>query len=490
MADTNGVMIQYFHWYIPNDGNLWNELRDRAPELAKAGFTAVWIPPAYKATRVSDVGYDTYDLFDLGEFNQRDTVRTKYGTKDQLIAAMQATHQAGLSVYLDTIFNHKNGGDEMEDVEAIPVAADDRNRVLGSPETIKVWTRFTFPGRGDKYSSMKWNWQHFDSVNHNMNKPNDSTIYRFKGKNFESAVSRELGNFDFLMGCDLDVNHPEVQAELKYWGEWVVETLGLDGFRMDAIKHVESNFFPEWIRHVNRHTGRDLFIVGENWTANVEALHQYIVDTEGTMALFDAPLHYNFYAACRAGGHYDMRQILDGTLMQQNPAMAVTIVENHDTQPLQTTESVVEAWFKPLAYALILLRREGYPCVFYADYYGAEYMGKGRDGRTYEITMPSHRWLIDKFLHARQNYAYGDQYDYFDHPDAIGWTRLGDAQHRKAMAVVMSDGPGGTKWMEVGRPHATFVDLTEHIKEPVQTNEHGWGAFSCPGGSVSVWIEQ
>ena len=32
--------------------------------------------------------------------------------------------------------------------------------------------------------------------------------------------------------------------------------------------------------------------------------------------------------------------------------------------------SWVQEWFKPLAYALILLRRDGYPCVFYGDYYG------------------------------------------------------------------------------------------------------------------------
>ena len=39
---------------------------------------------------------------------------------------------------------------------------------------------------------------------------------------------------------------------------------------------------------------------------------------------------------------------------------------------------MVEPWFKPLAYALILLRREGYPCIFYADYYGAEYEDWGQ----------------------------------------------------------------------------------------------------------------
>ncbi|MGL4379151.1 MAG: alpha-amylase, partial [Microcoleaceae cyanobacterium] len=145
---------------------------------------------------------------------------------------------------------------------------------------------------------------------------------------------------------------------------------------------------------------------------------------------------------------------------------------------------------KPLAYAIILLRREGYPCVFYGDYYGVHYVDKGTDGNEYEIWLPSHRFLIDKFLFARQNFAYGEQYDYLDHFNTIGWTRLGDEDHPKAMAVLMSDGPEGSKMMEVKKPNATFIDITENRKEPIQTNESGWGNFLCNGGSVSVWVEQ
>jgi alpha-amylase len=185
-----------------------------------------------------------------------------------------------------------------------------------------------------------------------------------------------------------------------------------------------------------------------------------------------------------------MRSILDNSLMKNLPLFAVTLVENHDTQPLQALESPVESWFKPLAYAIILLRAEGYPCIFYPDYYGAHYRDKGRDGNEYEIWLDSHKWIIDRLLFARKHFAYGPQYDYFDHPDVIGWTRLGSEQHPRAMAVIMSDGPGGSKWMEVGKPNATFYDITESIKEPIQTNEHGWGEFRCNGGSVSVWLEK
>lgn len=487
MADVNGTMMQYFHWYIPADGTLWEEVKNKAADLAKAGFTALWLPPAYKGQGGGyDVGYGVYDLFDLGEFDQKGSIRTKYGTREQLIAAVKAVQNAGMQAYADVVLNHKDGGDNPETVKALPFRTDNRNYPSGDWQQIEIYTNFTFPGRSGKHSSMEWHWWHFDAVNHRKDRLGDnSTVYLLEGKNFDNFVDLEKGNYSFLMACDLDMEQEQVRGELKYWGEWFLDTTGVDGFRLDAIKHIPTWFYKDWLNHVRHHAQQNLFSVGEYWSDNIAALHWYISATEGKMSLFDVPLHYNFHRASKLGGYYDMRHILNGTLMQQQPALAVTFVENHDSQPLQSLESVVESWFKPLAYAIILLRREGYPCVFYADYYGAHYKDKG-----HEIWLDSHRWLIDKFLHARQNYAYGNQYDYFDDQNIIGWTRLGNPEHPKAMAVLMSDGPSGSKWMEVGKRNAIFHDLTEHIKEPVHTNGDGWAEFRCNGGSVSVWLEQ
>jgi len=102
--------------------------------------------------------------------------------------------------------------------------------------------------------------------------------------------------------------------------------------------------------------------------------------------------------------------------------------------------------------------------------------------------MPSHRFLLDCFLNARKRYAYGPQYDYFDHPAVIGWTRPGDDEHPGGMAVLMSNGCDGFKWMEVGQPDTVYRDCTGHLSDAVVTNGHGWGEFRCKGGSVSVWV--
>lgn len=85
-SQQNGVMMQYFHWYTPADGSLWKQLEKNASALAKAGFTSVWLPPAHKgAAGSNDVGYGVYDLFDIGEFDQKGSVRTKYGTRDEYL---------------------------------------------------------------------------------------------------------------------------------------------------------------------------------------------------------------------------------------------------------------------------------------------------------------------------------------------------------------------------------------------------------------------
>jgi alpha-amylase len=77
MSSPNGVMMQFFHWYYPADGSLWKKLATEARSLAKSGFTSLWLPPAYKGSSgVDDVGYGVYDLYDLGEFDQKGTVRT------------------------------------------------------------------------------------------------------------------------------------------------------------------------------------------------------------------------------------------------------------------------------------------------------------------------------------------------------------------------------------------------------------------------------
>ena len=177
-----------------------------------------------------------------------------------------------------------------------------------------------------------------------------------------------------------------------------------------------------------------------------------------------------------------MRKILDNTLLKQIPGAAVTFVDNHDTQPGQALFSWIQECFKPLAYAIILLRREGFPCVFYGDFYG----------------IPSHDVKamgkkIENLLKIRKYFAYGEQIDYFDNFNIIAWVRTGDEEHgNSGLVAIMSDGPGGGKLINVGEKlaNSVFYDYTGSIKETVYVDTEGNGIFYCNGGSVSVWVRK
>jgi alpha-amylase len=58
------------------------------------------------------------------------------------------------------------------------------------------------------------------------------------------------------------------------------------------------------------------------------------------------------------------------------------------------------------------------------------------------------------------------------------------------MAVVMTNGTAGTKWMNVFRPGKRFRDATGNVPVTVTTNADGWGEFRCPDGGVSVWLQE
>ena len=478
----NGTLMQYFEWNLPADGKLWKQAAEDAAKLKASGVTSVWLPPAYKgALGAQDEGYSPYDLYDLGEFRQKGSVRTKYGTKKDYLAAIEAFQKNGINVYADVVLNHRMGADEMEEVSAAEFNEHSRYQMIGDQKVIGAWTRFTFPGRKGKYSDFTWNWRHFDGIDWDQKKMRHA-LFKFTGKEWGTDVDGENGNYDYLMGADVDFSNPEVQEEMVRWAVWYIQTTGVDGFRLDAVKHIPAHFYRDFLYQVRQLTGKELFAVGEYWNYDVNVLSDYIGSIHSEASLFDVPLHDNFYHASRDHGAYDLRRILDGTLVQKDPIHAVTFVDNHDTQPGQSLESWVDDWFKPMAYALILLRRDGYPCVFYGDYRGIpndKYKGM--------------KSTLDKLMKLRRLKAYGEQHDYFDDPDCIGWTREGDNEHKDSgLAVVMSDGKGGTKRMYIGRQYAGahFSDVMGNAKYNIKIDEDGCGDFYVNRAAVAVWVRK
>lgn len=276
------------------------------------------------------------------------------------------------------------------------------------------------------------------------------------------------------------MENPETVEQLDKWGKWYQELTDMDGYRLDAVKHIRFDLFVDWLLHRRGEKGEDLFVVGEYWSDELDKLQDYLDSSGNLISLFDVPLHFNLFQASSTMGEFDMRQIFSGTLIETRPDWAVTFVDNHDTQPGQSLESWVEGWFKLQAYSLILLRNEGTPVVFWGDLYGTEKTEAVGNG-------------LNRLIKLRDIANFGNQADYFDDSNVIGWTLTGAFDDEDSgAAVIMTNATGGEKEMTISAIHEgkTFVDLLGNNDARVTLDENGQGVFPVNDGQVSVYINE
>ena len=220
--------------------------------------------------------------------------------------------------------------------------------------------------------------------------------------------------------------------------------------------------------------------MGEYWSREVSELQRYLEVVPFT-SLFDVPLHFHLHAASASNGDVDLSRLFEGTLVGADPARAVTFVENHDTQPGQSLASTIQPWFKPSAYALILLREAGTPCIFWGDLFGTPETG--------DLPAVTELPLL---MTMRRSLAHGRQHDALDEPDIIGFAREGDDAHPgSGLAVVLSDRRAGSKRIDVGTRHAGerwICVLGDH--EPVVIGDDGAVELPVSDGGLSAYVPE
>lgn len=470
----NPVILQTFYWEMntgkyqeeyPEEGNLWKLLSDQAAEISEAGFNFLWLPPANKgAGGRADVGYGTYDLWDLGEFKQKGTKRTKYGTKKQLEQAVKKLHKNNLKLLYDAVLNHRLGADEKEEVK------------LKGDEKAEVWTVFNFEGRAGKYSDLKLDWTVFDGVDWD-ERSKRAGEFLFKCKEWDDSYED-----DYLMGADIDYENPKIKEDVINWGKWIINEIDFDGFRFDASKHVDNQMIHDFIEEINNSTEKDLFFIGEAWVNDADTLIDYLnTVAQDKLHVFDFPLRENFVQMMQ--GNLDMRWLGEKGLVNQEDfkSRAITFVENHDTERDGTNEYGTEAivYRKMQAYCYILMRRDGVPSVFWKDYHS-----HGLKER------------IDKLIEARKKFAYGEAYESDQNDEnTYSYIRTGDEEHPGSGLVMMITQHENEEIIEKtvnsGKADTVYYDYTGNIEEKVETDADANGIFKVKGNAeagYSVWV--
>ena len=353
------VMMQAFYWDCPRDSGQeyqwWNHVCSRIEDLARAGIGALWLPPVHKAANLGgpSMGYDPYDYYDLGAFDQKGSVKTWFGSKDELNALIGAAHAHGMTLIADLVINHCSGADAQE---VNPISGQSR------------WTRFE-----PKSGKFRRNWECFHP------------------SRFEIADPGTFGDMP-----DLSHRNPYVLGEIIELARWLVEELGFDGFRYDYVKGYGGWTVASVQEYRYLRDGKPFqpYGVAEFWD-NAKAIEGWVDVTNfsnlNPVDAFDFPLRETLKALCDQYG-FSLRDLANrDCLVKDENQSAVTFVENHDLRdPGRTIDND-----KLLAYSYILTH-EGYPCIFWKDYY------------VDALALPGTPNGIDALIAAHESHAGGD----------------------------------------------------------------------------------
>ncbi len=139
---------------------------------------------------------------------------------------------------------------------------------------------------------------------------------------------------------------------------------------------------------------------------------------------------------------------MPGTLVEADLPHAVTLVTNHDTQPLQAPRGAgcVNPGSSPRLCAADPAAGEwralGLLCRSLRRFAMRGYTGG--DGETYAIEMPVIEQLHE-LIDARQRFAHGVQTLWFDHPNCIAFSRSGTRRRSRLRGDQVSNGDEGRK---------------------------------------------
>ena len=358
-------------------------LRSKLDYIKGLGTTAIWLTPSFKNRPVQGSGANVsagYHGYWITDFTQIDP---HLGTNEELAQLVRDAHARGMKVYFDIIVNHtadlisyegQQGGSApyvtkeqspYKDASGTPF---DPSKVSTFPE-MSAQTSFPYvPKRTGKVVP--------DELN-------DVTLYHNRGDSTWTGESVTYGDF---VGLDdvMTENPKTVRIFADVYKKWM--DFGIDGFRIDTVKHVDFEFWKKWTKEINDHAKKSnpkFFTFGEVYDGAATARAPYTWRTG-----LGATLDFGFqeavtgYAAGKpsksVGDFFATDDML--TTPTSGAADQPTFLGNHD---MGRASYMIAGAGKGdtqartiLAHKMMFLMR-GQPVVYYGDEQG--FMGTGGD---------------------------------------------------------------------------------------------------------------
>ena len=232
-----GAILQWF-------ATDYKTMLRRLPEVVQAGYGSIYLPPPSKSGGGGfSAGYNPIDRFDLGDRLLSGTVKTRFGSTEELQDLIRAAKRYGLEVYCDLIINHNDNRASWA-INRYPDMIPEDFHIRSSADTGNNEIDFNNAGPLS-----------FAMLNHDLVGLTDIA--------HENGNLTQTGAFNLpsyaewnMWGKPWFVRQPttpqyypggvpvkeDVREYLRRWCWWLSNVVGFDGFRVDALKHVNPRF--------------------------------------------------------------------------------------------------------------------------------------------------------------------------------------------------------------------------------------------------------
>ena len=354
---------------LRHGGNLAG-IREHLDYFKELGVTALWFTPVLENDSPDNGKTSTYHGYATTNYYRIDP---RFGTNEEYKALIDEAHACGLKVVMDMIFNHC--GFEHPWMEDLP-----SKDWLNCPEWLfapKEAPAAETPGQSTTYSG---------GIN---------DLYKQTSYKLTTTVDPYASKFDLAETVDgwfvpsmpdLNQRNPHVMRYLIQNSKWWIETVGIDGIRMDTYPYADYDGMASWMKEINEEYP-NYNVVGESWVtepAFTAALQKDSKISEKNSYL-NTVMDFAFFERINKAKNEETDDWFKGMnnvynnfvydYLYANPSSVMAFLENHDTDRFLGNGKDVEKLQQGLA---ILLTCNRIPQL----YYGTEVLMNG----TKEIT--------------------------------------------------------------------------------------------------------
>ncbi|MFZ5825672.1 MAG: alpha-amylase family glycosyl hydrolase [Bacillota bacterium] len=282
---------------------------DKLDYLKELGVTGIWLTPVVENQKGGYHGYWATDFYKVDE---------NLGSMETLKRLVDEAHKREMKVFLDVVVNHT--------------------------APLHPWVN----------DPSKANWFHQEGGITNWND------------------QKQIENGKLAGLPDLAQENPAVKQYLIEMSKWWIDQTGVDGFRLDTVRHVPTWFWEEYTKELHAHKP-GFFLMGEAWNGDLNYLKRYL--NTGLDSLVDFARLYAIQEVFARGADPSVLHATVSRQLQETPDKVwATFIDNHDL-PRFVTGSAPGGEKKQRLALAYLLTSPGMPIL----YYGTEVALPGGD---------------------------------------------------------------------------------------------------------------